>query len=218
MAAGRGPITRDGCAVEVYRRFPYRGELELLAPHLPRGCSVLELGCGAGRLTRPLLERGFRVTAVDNSLDMLAHVPAEATKVHADIESLDLGRTFDVALLASNLVNTPDDALRHAQLTACRRHLHAGARLIFQRFDPDWFQDVQPGFFPAVGDVTIEVERVARHEGLTDMSVLYTHGEEQWRHGFTARLLDDEAASAVLAAAGFPSVEWIDAKWGVAPV
>ncbi|HST01570.1 MAG TPA: class I SAM-dependent methyltransferase, partial [Usitatibacter sp.] len=78
---GPGVITQDGCAVEVYLNTPYRGELDLLSAHLPAACSVLDLGCGTGRLTRPLLERGHSVTAVDNSIDMLRHVPDGATKV-----------------------------------------------------------------------------------------------------------------------------------------
>ena len=66
---GPGVITQDGCAVEVYLRLPYRGELELLARHLPPQCSILGLGCGTGRLTRHLLEQGHAVTAVDKSPD-----------------------------------------------------------------------------------------------------------------------------------------------------
>ena len=84
---GPGVITRDGCAVDLYRRMPYRGELELLAPYLPVGCSVLELGCGTGRLTHRLLDKGHDVTAVDNSEDMLRHVSDAAHKVCCDIEA-----------------------------------------------------------------------------------------------------------------------------------
>src|SRR5687768_1755761 len=109
-ARGEGPgvITQDGCAVEVYLHLPYRGELELLADRLPQGCSVLELGCGAGRLTRPLLDKGCSVTAVDHSADMLRCVPEAASRVCCDIESLELGPVFDVVLLASHLVNAAE--------------------------------------------------------------------------------------------------------------
>ena len=46
------------------------GILELLAP--VRGGFVLELGCGAGALTRHLLAAGHRVIATDASADMLS--------------------------------------------------------------------------------------------------------------------------------------------------
>jgi SAM-dependent methyltransferase len=215
---GRGPLAPDGCAVEVYRRFPYRGELEPLSRYLTPGSSVLELGCGTGRLTRPLLDKGCRVTAVDNSAEMLHHVADEATKVQCDIERLQLARTFDVALLASNLINTADETLRQAQLAACRRHLAPRGHLLLQRFDPAWFRDMQPGPFPSAGGVDIEVVRVARNAGLTEVSLLYTVEGEEWRHDFTAQLLEDSDVQAALEEAGFATLEWIDTKWGAACV
>jgi ubiquinone/menaquinone biosynthesis C-methylase UbiE len=40
---------------------------------IPAGSRVLDLPCGTGRLTRVLVERGYRVTAADVSEAMLAH-------------------------------------------------------------------------------------------------------------------------------------------------
>lgn len=213
---GTGVITNDGCAVEVYRRLPYRNELEILAGHLPRLCSVLELGCGAGRLTRPLLDNGHAVTAVDNSPDMLSHVPDAATKVCCDIERLNLGRTFDVVLLASNLVNVGQEAVRRAQLAACHRHVSPRGALIFQRFDPDWLGAVQPGPFPSLGDVEITIERAVHRGNVVDMSIRYAIAQKEWRQHFTARLLDDDEIRAAMLEVGFAVVKWIDRKWGVA--
>jgi len=74
---------------------PYLGELDDVRPLLTPGTSVLELGAGAGRLTRKLLEWGLNVTAVDNSADMLVYVPGDANRVfraslllEAEIETL----------------------------------------------------------------------------------------------------------------------------------
>ena len=213
---GRGVITQDGCAVEVYLELPYRGELELLAGHLPPQCSVLELGCGTGRLTRHLLDRGCVVTAVDNSEEMLRHVPAAASRVCSDIERLDLGRTFDVVLLASNLINVADDSARSAQLAACRRHLAPRGTLLFQRFDPAWLRTVQPGPFPSIGEVGIDIDRVVLHGDTADMSVRYAIGDAEWKHHFTARVLDDGDILLALHQAGFAAPEWIDTRWGAA--
>ena len=217
-ASGEGPgvITQDGCALEVYRRLPYRGEVELLAAYLAPGCTVLELGCGTGRLTRPLLERGYAVTAVDNSGEMLRHVPDAATKVCSDIERLDLGRAFDVVLLASNLVNAADDAARQELLAACRRHLAPGRTLLFQRFDPAWLAAVQPGPFPSIGEVDIAIERADHAGEVVLMSIRYAIGAEEWKHHFTARMLDDDRIGQVLRAAGFGAPAWIDTRWGAA--
>ena len=213
---GPGVITEDGCAVDVYLKLPYRGELELLAAHLPAGCSILELGCGTGRLTRRLLERGHVVTAVDNSAEMLSHVPEGAARACCDIERLELGRVFDVVLLASNLVNVGDDAIRAAQLLACRRHLAPGGELLFQRFDPAWLRAVEPGPFPSIGEVGIAIERAERHGDRVDISLRYTLGDTAWRQHFTARVLDDERITKALKGAGFGAPSWIDPRWGVA--
>lgn len=211
---GRGVFTQDGCAVEVYLKLPYRGELELLAGHLPPRCSVLELGCGTGRLTQQLLGKGHAVTAVDNSADMLRHVPDAANKVCCDIERLELGRSFDVVLFASNLINVGEDSMRRAQLAACRHHLSPRGSLLFQRFDPAWLRAVQPGPFPSIGEVEITIERVVRHGGAVDMSIRYAIGEAEWKHHFTARLLDDDDVRLTLLNAGFGAVTWIDTRWG----
>jgi SAM-dependent methyltransferase len=213
---GRGVITQDGCAVEVYLKLPYRGELELLAGQLPPRCSVLELGCGTGRLTRHLLDKGYVVTAVDNSRDMLHHVPDAATRVCCDIERLDLDRNFDVVLLASNLINVADDSTRRAQLAACCHHLSPRGALLFQRFDPAWLRSVQPGPFPSIGEVDITIERVVRRGDVAHISIRYAMGEGEWKHHFTARVLDDNDTRLALHQAGFGALTWIDTRWGVA--
>ena len=213
---GTGAITQDGCAVEVYLRLPYRNDLEILAEHLPRNCSVLELGCGVGRLTQRLLDDGHPVTAVDNSVDMLRHVPDAATKVCCHIERLDLARTFDVVLLASNLINVGEDSLRRAQLAACRRHLAPHGALTFQRYDPEWLRTVQPGPFPSIGEVEITLERAVHRGSLVDMSVRYAIAHAEWKQHFTARVLNNDDIRVAMLEAGFGAVTWIDAKWGVA--
>jgi 2-polyprenyl-3-methyl-5-hydroxy-6-metoxy-1,4-benzoquinol methylase len=51
--------------------------------------TLLDLGSGCGRLTRPMIEAGYQVTAVDNSAEMLADIHHTDT-VLSDIEYLDL--------------------------------------------------------------------------------------------------------------------------------
>src|SRR5881409_3849958 len=106
-ATGPGPITKDGSPVEMYLLLPPGDEPDIIDSAVRLGGSILELGCGVGRVTRVLVERGRPVVAVDESADMLSHV-RRAETVLSDIESLDLGRTFDGVVLASHLVNTGD--------------------------------------------------------------------------------------------------------------
>jgi SAM-dependent methyltransferase len=93
-------VTEDGSPVDVYRLLPETGEADLVASVVPQGSSILELGSGAGRVTNELTARGYAVTAVDDSAEMLASVRGAET-VCAKIESLQLGCRVDCVLLAS---------------------------------------------------------------------------------------------------------------------
>ena len=213
---GPGAITPDGCAVDVYLALPYGGELERLAAYLPPHASVLELGCGCGRVTRRLVEAGFAVTAVDSSAAMLRHVSDAASKVDCHIERLDLGRTFEVVLLGSNLVNTPDLTIRDALLRSCRRHAAPDGRLLFERHDPVWLRSAEAGPVPPMGAVQVLIERVVHRGELVDMSVRYAIAAAEWKQHFTARILEDDEAWSALRQAGFSNLEWIDKRWGAA--
>lgn len=213
---GRGPKTRDGCSVELYLRTPYFGEVELFQPWIPAGASVLELGCGVGRITRVLLAHGYRVTAVDNSPEMLAHVPSQASKVCADIEALTLQETFDAVIFASCLINIPDPALRAAQLAKCREHLQPNGQLIFERYDPSWLADVQIGTLGKVGDIEMQVDAVERDGPNVYLCLHYRDRSEDWLHCFTDTILNDDDVRSCLLSAGFAAPAWIDRRWGVA--
>ena len=141
QGTGPGAITPDGCAVELYSRLPVGAEPEIIAGAVPAGARVLELGCGVGRMTRPLLERGFTVTAVDESAEMLERVRGART-ICAPIEDLDLGETFDVVLLASFLVHSADLEVRRRMLRACARHVAPGGCVLIQREGEDYHSDL----------------------------------------------------------------------------
>jgi SAM-dependent methyltransferase len=211
---GPGPHTSDGCAVELYLRVPYFGEVEAIAPSIP-GPDVLELGCAVGRMTRHLLAHGYRVTAVDNSPEMLAHVPAEVTRVCANIEELDLGSRFDAVILASCLINTPV-AERTALLAACHRHLKPGGRLVFERYDPAWLARAKVGPIGAMGEIEMHIDRVERAPDHVEMSLRYRSGPDEWVHHFTAVPLGDEQVRACLSEARFDNALWISPRWGCA--
>lgn len=213
--SGPGPRTRDGCSVDFYRRLRHRGEVDIFAREFPPGCRILELGCGTGRLTRELIARGFAVTAVDNSEDMLAEVPQAARRVASDIEALDLGEGFDAVLLASTLVNTADEAARDGMLACAHRHLPQRGVFVFERQDPAWLANATQG---RVGGDEFEcfVDRVERRGEEVDMALRYRMGDDEWTQQFCVRILDDAAIDALLRNRGFTSARWLDARWAVA--
>jgi SAM-dependent methyltransferase len=188
--SGPGVITNDGCAVEVYAGLPPRPEAELIRRLVAPGASILDLGAGTGRLAEPLATMGFRVVAVDDSPDMLAHVTT-AEPVEAQIEGLLLDERFDVVLLASHLVNTDDDAQRREFLATAVRHLKPAGRVVLEWHPPTWFDGLVPGATShgSVDDLTVTLHVKDLAEGLLDASVVYRRGENAWSQDFQARRL-----------------------------
>jgi len=135
--SGPGERTSDGCSVSLYARMPYLGELDSVRPLLTPGASVLELGAGAGRLTRKLLERGLNVTAVDNSADMLAYVLEMRIVVVSDIENLRLVDTFDNRA-ACELSGQSSVCVDQSIVAATARyHVAPGGQLLVECHDAD---------------------------------------------------------------------------------
>ena len=110
------------------------------------GGKVLELMCGTGRVSIPLLEAGVDLTCVDVSERMLARLRdrlrarnLEARVVQADVRRLDLGeeKPFDLALIPfqsfSELVSSSDQQLA---LRTVHRSLKQGGRFICPLHNP----------------------------------------------------------------------------------
>jgi SAM-dependent methyltransferase len=199
--AGPGVIAPDGCAVDLYAQLPAGREPALIHAAVPGGASILDLGCGAGRIAHPLVDLGHRVVAVDESADMLARVRVAQTR-HARIESLDLHEHFDVVLLASHLVNVPDDHVLLSFLTTCARHVNSDGCVLIERHPVSWFDDVVP-YEKQVDDVTYLLYDVARPgPDIISATVEYRISECRWTHSFTTRRLDDARLATALAAVG----------------
>jgi SAM-dependent methyltransferase len=200
--AGPGAITSDGCAVEFYALLPTFGEPDLVHAAVPPGASILELGCGTGRILRPLAALGHPVTGVDDSPDMLARVPDLPTAC-SPIQSLRLGRLFDVVLLASTMINA-DPGTRAGFLATVRSHLRDHGIAVFQQNPPGWFETFQDA--ERVRDDPGGIRRVVRaaHWAPPSLSVEieYQAGGHVWTHAWTSYQIGDEELAGDLAAAG----------------
>lgn len=112
------------------------GEADLVMRYTP--LSVLDAGCGTGRVARELARRGVDVVGVDLDPDMLATARRRSPAlrwVEADLASLDLGRTFDVVVAAGNVMILLTPQTEGAVIRSLAHHLRAGGLLIagFQR-------------------------------------------------------------------------------------
>lgn len=111
--------------------------------------TVLEIGCGTGRILLPMAETGVSVVGLDREPDMLAVLRhklaqrgAETQRrvelVEGDMRRFSLGRQFPLILIPYRAflhLLTPKD--QRQALTCIREHLTADGRLIFNVFDPN---------------------------------------------------------------------------------
>jgi SAM-dependent methyltransferase len=117
--------------------------------------SVLELGCGNGRVLKRLLATGQALTGLDCSREMLRMareaLPREVTLVLGDMRAIPLAQRFDWVLLPYSLVTYltgEDDWLRFA--ASLKRVIGDGSRVVFDCFVPhdeladgNWREDYQ---------------------------------------------------------------------------
>jgi SAM-dependent methyltransferase len=215
VGTGPGAITNDGCAVDFYALLPAFGEPEIVHAAVPAGASILELGCGTGRILRPLAALGHPVTGVDDSPDMLDRNPDLPT-VCSSIESLRLDRTFDVVLLASTMINA-DPVTRRGFLSTVRHHLSDDGVAVFQQSPPDWFETVEHA--EPVRDDPGGIRRIIRlarwEPPRLHAKVEYQVGDNVWTHAWISYQLTDQQVSADLAAADLRFGDWLtdDHAW-----
>ncbi|MEU9914447.1 class I SAM-dependent methyltransferase [Streptomyces sp. NPDC051001] len=211
---GPGAITPDGCAVELYARLPVRDEPDIIAAAVPAGAHILELGCGVGRMTHPLLERGFTVTAVDESPQMLERVRGART-ICGPVEGLDLGETFDVVMLASFLVHAGDIEVRRGLLRACARHVGEGGRVLIQREGADYHTDLPRERADPSGFTVRMVSAEPVGDGVNSVRAEYEFPDAVWTQTFLARPLTKKQFEEALGEAGLAVDKYLteDGTW-----
>ncbi|RLT51589.1 MAG: class I SAM-dependent methyltransferase [Chloroflexi bacterium] len=97
------------------------------------GHSVLDAGCGTGRVARELARRGLDVAGVDIDEQMLATAMRAAPAVPwlaADLASVNLQRTFDVVVMAGNVMIYLAPGSEGAVVANMARHLAPGGWLV----------------------------------------------------------------------------------------
>jgi len=118
---------------------------ERLVP--PHGGEVLDLACGAGRISIALARSGHNVLGVDLSTAMLdlgraslalegADISDRVSFVHGDISSFDFGARFDLIVLGITSISLlPDRSSRIGMFASVANHLKADGRFVFDILD-----------------------------------------------------------------------------------
>ena len=132
----------EGLAVEFWRAVvpeeATAADVAFLWKHLglSAGSRVLDVPCGAGRLTLPLAARGCAATGVDISEQFLRAARASSAERNlavqwrqADMRALDFDGEFDAAFCFGNSFGYLDDAGNEAFLACVSRALRPGGRL-----------------------------------------------------------------------------------------
>ena len=208
-------VAPDGSPVAFYRRLPAQGEPELIHSVIGPGTSVLDLGCGPGRIAGPLRALGHPVTGVDDGVGMIAALPVGVEGVVGDARRVRLGRRFGAVLLASHLVNDPEGGPEFAATAAA--HLAPNGVVVGETYPPDWDPFASVGRRSELGDAYIELLSASITGDRLDAEVRYGVDDREWRQRFTARLLGEAGLRDLLGAAGLTFGRWLDRPgWFVA--
>jgi len=111
--------------------------------------SVLELGCGTGRVLLPLAERCAYIQGIDLSEAMLricnhklrrARIPTMRAQVAlGDISDFDLGRSFDLIIAPYRVMqNLESDSQLQGLFNTLHRHLSPRGTCVLNVFKPKW--------------------------------------------------------------------------------
>lgn len=111
----------------------------LKASNIPEKASILDIACGTGKMTLELAKKGYSVTGVDLSEEMLsvaqnamAELSLYPTLVCQDMTCLDLAQTYDAAVCCLDSVNyiRGKDAL-DGFFARAAEHIRVGGYLFF---------------------------------------------------------------------------------------
>jgi SAM-dependent methyltransferase len=131
------------------------GEADFVASFSVR--SVLDAGCGTGRVAIELARRGLDVVGVDADPAMLATARRNAPGlpwIESDLTTVDVGRVFDLALLAGNVMIFVRPGTEGRVLANLTRHVVAGGLVV-------------AGFSTGAGLDLATYDRLADEAGLT---------------------------------------------------
>ena len=180
-------------ALLVIRRRRPIGEPAALRELGSTGAFTLDGTAGAGRIVHALSEAGVRC-------ESLIQAVVDDDLGPDQLRSIDVGRRFETIVVASHLVNLPDEARRVALLELAGRHLAKAGSVIVEHHPIDWAEtadEVEPT--PGSGVGMLEVRR---EPPFVSAVSVYDVGGRWVRQPFTARVLSETNLAEALGSAG----------------
>jgi SAM-dependent methyltransferase len=210
------------CLAEDFCRRAFGTVEKLLLARVPPGSRILDLCCGTGQMARALVLRGYDVTGLDSSSEMLRlareKVP-EANFIAGDARDFHLPAPFDAAISTFNSLAHID---AHSDLVRVFRNvrnaLRPGAPFLFDLSMEEAYTSKWRGSFTLVADKHACIVRPmydARSRVGTNRITLFEFLSAAWRRSDFTITQKCHAASDVrsaLKAAGYDDVRTYDAQ------
>ncbi|MDT8317447.1 MAG: class I SAM-dependent methyltransferase [bacterium] len=177
----------------LYKDKDYESEVEyihkLIQKNMPGSKRILNLGCGTGKHDILLAEKGYHVTGVDMSEEMLSEAKARLSSqdsrnlqvnfFQGDIRSLEMEEQFDVVISLFHVMSyqTTNEDLNLAFISA-KKHLCKNGFFIFDAwYGPAVLTDLPSMRVKRLEDDKIHVTRIAEplmHANKNVVDVNYT--------------------------------------------
>jgi SAM-dependent methyltransferase len=191
-------------------------------PRLQPGARLLDVCCGSGDLSRVLAERGFRVTGIDGSREMLEYARTAAPGVEfllSDARSFSLPAGFDAAISTFDSLNHLLTAGElHCVFKNVFRALVPGGLFIFDLNMQEAFETLWRGSFSCVEDSAVGITNgsydAEERLGRAQVTLFRSDGSGAWtRSDVTVleRCYTAEEVNDSLVRAGFTGIETRDA-------
>ncbi len=192
---------------------------ELFFSRLAQGTSVLDVCCGSGHVTKELAARGYQITGIDNSAELIAQARRELPDVDfrvQDVRAIRLERHYEAALSTFDSLNhlLSLDELRLA-LQGIHRALVRGGLFVFDMNVETAYLSEQRRWTVNLSDESVGLVRGsydrAEKKASTEIIWFRKAGSdnlwEQHRSIVEQRCYPQEAVVAALSEAGFRGIE-----------
>lgn len=154
--------------------------------HLPESAIILDFGCGSGRDTKAFLDQGYRVEAIDGSVELcrLATAHTGIQVRHMLFQELSAVSKYDGIWACSSILHLPKD-----ELSEVMRKMSAALKpngIIYTSFKYGTFSGERNGrYFTDMTEETFaefirDIDKLQIEEQWITSDVRPGRGEEQW--------------------------------------